>query len=287
MAAGMVQSLLVELGAEAGGHRSAAAGQLRVRGGGRGCIPTRGVALSGLPVERWRRDLGREAVFHFLYCRQKPAPAMALAVCLSSPLMPWSREQGAVLAQTVMDGKYELKAPKGASKEMHAMLSLLREGDTEPATLGEALVRFAALLDGGDELAAHASQARIAVDELAGVLATARTIDWAGLRRAATPRLVTSGETPEFNLEGVTVWRESQEPWRPVRATDRARVLAGPLPRRSRQECRVLGRRCRPGSQTHRTARRDAGPGARSSSRTLPTASGGGRRGGDVSGAAS
>ena len=37
-----------------------------------------GLALSGLPAERWRRDLGREAVFHFLYCRQKPAPAMAL-----------------------------------------------------------------------------------------------------------------------------------------------------------------------------------------------------------------
>ena len=209
-----------------------------------------GLALSGLPAERWRRDLGREAVFHFLYCRQKPAPAMALAVCLSSPLMPWSREQGAVLAQTVMDGKYELKAPKGASAETRAMLSLLREGDTEPATLSEALVRFAALLDGGEEFAAHASQARVAVDELAGVLATARTIDWAGLRRAATPRLVTSGEAPEFNLEGVTVWRESQEPWRPVRATDRARVLAGPLPRRSRQECRVLGRGSRPGSRT-------------------------------------
>ena len=38
-----------------------------------------GIALSGLPVERWHRDLGREAVFHFLYCRQKPAPAMALS----------------------------------------------------------------------------------------------------------------------------------------------------------------------------------------------------------------
>ncbi len=26
-----------------------------------------GLALSGLPVERWRRDLGREVLFHFLY----------------------------------------------------------------------------------------------------------------------------------------------------------------------------------------------------------------------------
>jgi|GEM_PF-3696011 len=65
-----------------------------------------GITLSGLPVERWRRDLGLDAVFHFLYCRQKPAPAMALAICLSLPLMPWSREEMAVLAQAVMDGDY-------------------------------------------------------------------------------------------------------------------------------------------------------------------------------------
>ena len=81
-----------------------------------------GLALSGLPAERWRRDLGREAVFHFLYCRQKPAPAMALAVCLSSPLMPWSREQGAELAQTVMDGDYDLE-PSRARTRMRARCS--------------------------------------------------------------------------------------------------------------------------------------------------------------------
>jgi uncharacterized protein YcbX len=33
---------------------------------------------------------------------------MALAVCLSSRLMPWDREQGAVFAQKVMDGDYAL-----------------------------------------------------------------------------------------------------------------------------------------------------------------------------------
>jgi hypothetical protein len=176
-----------------------------------------GLALSGLPAERWRRDLGREAVFHFLYCRQKPAPAMALAVVLSSPLMPWSREDGAVLAQAVMDGNYELKVLKGATTESCAMLSLLQEGDTEPTTLREALSRFAGLLGGGEEFGAHVGQARQAVDELAGLLGTMRVIDWAGLRRAATPRLITSGDTQAFNLEGVTVWRAGQEPWRPVR----------------------------------------------------------------------
>jgi hypothetical protein len=176
-----------------------------------------GLALSGLPAERWRRDLGREAVFHFLYCRQKPAPAMALAVCLSSPLMPWSREVGAELAQTVMDGDYELEAFEGADAEARAMLDLLREGDSEPASLGAALGRFGFLLDGGEELAAHLMQARAAIEQVRAMLDGAREIEWTALKRAVTPKFVTSGEASEFTREGVTVWRESQEPWRPVR----------------------------------------------------------------------
>jgi ATP-dependent helicase/nuclease subunit B len=49
------------------------------------------------------------------------------------------------------------------------------------------------------------------------LLAGAAEIDWQALRRAVTPKFVTSGEAPDFNLEGVTVWRESQEPWRVVK----------------------------------------------------------------------
>ncbi len=176
-----------------------------------------GLALSGLPAERWRRDLGREAVFHFLYCRQKPAPAMALAVCLGSPLMPWSRETGARLAQAVMDGDYRLLSPQEADRPAREMLDLLREDDSVPATLAEALEAFAALLRGGEELADHLEQARAAVAALRATLGTAAEIDWAALRRAVTPGFLATGEAPDFNLEGVTVWRESQEPWRPVR----------------------------------------------------------------------
>lgn len=176
-----------------------------------------GLPLSGLPAERWRRDLGREAVFHFVYCRQKPAPAMALAVVLSSPLMPWSREDGAVLAQAVMDGKYELEPRKDASAEARAMLDLLREGDSEPATLAAALGRFGALIEGGQEFAAHAGVARAAVEKLLPRLASARELNWSELRRATTPRLITAGEPTEFNREGVTVWRAGQEPWRPAK----------------------------------------------------------------------
>ncbi len=176
-----------------------------------------GLALSGLPVERWRRDLGGEAVFHFLYCRQKPAPAMAFAACLSSPLMPWSREDGAVLAQCVMDGDYRLSPLSSAGSEARAMLSLLREGDDEPRTLAQALQRFVTLLDGGSDFSSHIHQAARLATQLCAALESAADIDWAGLRRRATPRFITSGASPDFNQEGITIWHECQEPWRPVR----------------------------------------------------------------------
>ena len=176
-----------------------------------------GLPLSGLPVEHWRRDLGREAVFHFLYCRQRPAAAMALAVCLSSPLMPWSREDGAGLAQSVMDGRYTLKAPVAAGSAGRAMLELLLGDDAEPAALAASLRDFVALLQGGEVLGAHVLQARETAERLYPLLDGAKTIDWPVLRRAATPRFAPSGEAPDFNREGITVWRESQEAWRPVR----------------------------------------------------------------------
>ncbi len=168
-------------------------------------------------TERWRRDLGREVVFHFLYCRQKPAPAMALAICLSSPLMPWTREQGAVLAQTVMDGDYRLHPLPSIGRDGQVMMGLLRDGDSEPASLAQALLEFVSLLRGSEDLVSHVQQARAAIERLSESLDGVAAIDWAGLRRTVSPRFITSGESPNFNLEGVTLWRESQEPWRPVR----------------------------------------------------------------------
>ena len=178
---------------------------------------TAGVPLSGLPVDHWQRDLGKEALFHFLYCRQKPSPAMALAVCLSSPLMPWTKEQGAVLAQTVMDGDYQLRASRSATQSDRKMLALLREGDENPETLITAIRAFVELLDGSEQFDAHVYQARLMAEELCAALEGRSDIDWRLLRRLSSPKNISTGESPDFNLVGVTVWREGHEPWRPVR----------------------------------------------------------------------
>ena len=178
---------------------------------------TAGLPLSGLPVDHWQRDLGREALFHFLYCRQKPSPAMALAVCLSSPLMPWSKEQGAELAQAVMDGDYRLRPFPTATQSDRQMLELLREGDENPETLLAAIQAFVGLLEGGELFESHVYHAKAKAEELCAALAGRTEIDWAPLRRLSSPKNISTGESPNFNLEGITVWRESQEAWRPVR----------------------------------------------------------------------
>ena len=175
-----------------------------------------GLRLSGLVGERWQRDLGNEAVFHFLFCRQKPAPAMALAVCFSSRLMPWSPEDGAQMAQAVMDGDYSPRLPSRNGDKAERMRDLLLGGDIEPATLAQALDDFANLLNGGDRFATHARRARDAAERVSGQLVGARAIDWTSLRRTVNPEFISGGASPNHNLEGVTVWRELEEPWKHV-----------------------------------------------------------------------
>ncbi|MGE0487251.1 MAG: PD-(D/E)XK nuclease family protein [Gammaproteobacteria bacterium] len=176
-----------------------------------------GLPLAGLPIERWRRDLGRDVVLQFLHCRQKPAPAMAIAACLTSPLMPWSTAAGAQLAQRVMDGDYRLEAAHGSDAKSRAMLALLREGDERPATLLHALRAFATSLGPAGGLDIHLEQAQAAIALLIETLDGANAIDWRELRRLVAPRHLAATDGVTFTREGIAVWRESQEPWRAVR----------------------------------------------------------------------
>ncbi|MEO5344002.1 MAG: PD-(D/E)XK nuclease family protein [Gammaproteobacteria bacterium SHHR-1] len=178
-----------------------------------------GLPLSGLPLEIWRRDLGREALFHFLYAVQKPAPAMALAVLLASPLMPWSREHGGVLAQQVMGGEFRLCPLEGMDKSSINLLYLLGQVVEEPKALGGAISTFVNALRADESHQAHILLARETAARLHAALDGMRSIDWPQLRRLSLPSLLTEEDQPEFLLEGISVWREGKEPWRPARHT--------------------------------------------------------------------
>ena len=181
------------------------------------CFSLAGLRLSGLHGERWKRDLGREAVYHFLHCRQKPAPAMALAACFSSRVMPWPTEVGGELARQVMDGDFSPKLPRDAGAVAHRMRSLLLGADETPESLGSALASFARLLNGGERFAAHAKRAAEAVELLRDALRVASSVDWSELRKLVQPAMITNGSGPEFSVEGIAVWRERQEAWRQVK----------------------------------------------------------------------
>ncbi len=176
-----------------------------------------GLSLSGQLSERWRRDLGSEVVFHFLFCRQKPAPAMALAACLTSPLMPWTTGDGAALAKRVMDGRYDLRPPAEAGPQSIEMIDLIRSGDSKPSDLAEALRRFVDLLAAEDEFELHRARASEAAQRASEVLAEASETDWPTVRRATTPRYIATGDRPRFSIEGITVLRDQHIPWRDVR----------------------------------------------------------------------
>jgi ATP-dependent helicase/nuclease subunit B len=176
-----------------------------------------GLPLAGLPKERWHRDLGREAVFHFLHCREGAPPAMALAACLSSPLMPWTRATGARLAQQLMDGAWGLEPWPGASAKARAMLALLGTGDDSPASLANSLATFVSLLEADERHADDGGRAQVACEQLRNRLVGQESLDWPALRREVVPHYLPSGEAVDYSLEGVTVWREGMEPWRAVR----------------------------------------------------------------------
>jgi len=176
-----------------------------------------GLVLSGLSADIWKRDLGREVLFHFLYCRQTPAPAMALSVCLSSPLMPWTREQGAVLAQAIMDGDYRLRALPGATTEERAMLQCIAGGEDTPASLIEAIKSFVALINDHDLYIEHINTAKSTAEVLCERLRGCTEIPWKTLRRISSPKNIRSTGDIDYNQQGVTVWREDQFPWREVK----------------------------------------------------------------------
>jgi RecB family exonuclease len=176
-----------------------------------------GIAASGLPAEQSVRDLGREVVFHFLRCARKPAPAMALAACLSSPLMPWSSRDGAVLAQSIMDGNYALEPLADASPEAKRVLTLVREGAQTTAAIRNALNAFASCLSSREDLTAHTEIALETVAAIDSALTAMDDIDWQAIFALSTPTSLVSDNRTVYTQEGVTVWQENQEPWRAVK----------------------------------------------------------------------
>ena len=167
-----------------------------------------GIPLSGLSKGAVERDLGREAVFNFLFCRQQPTPKMAEQALLSSPLLPKEGTE----ERTTLEGLIHAPDPRKDPDQ------------AEPSVLHAALGEFLTILqdrktdkDFAPALVTHFKQAADAVGKLQKELDNTETVDWPALRRLVTPEPVVLEGKAEYTLQGVTVIRESREPWRDVR----------------------------------------------------------------------
>lgn len=178
-----------------------------------------GLPVSGLEGAPRLRNLGGEAVFLFLATRRRPAPVMALAALYSSPLMPWDTVTGNRLAMRIMGGKFDPEAPAEMPSEGRRMMDLLREEHEAPRSLAEALKTFGSLLTGSGTMARHAEAARAALESLGGAIRRIKGNDvpWEELASLVPQDLVPSGAGLELTREGVALFLEGEEPWRPVR----------------------------------------------------------------------
>jgi len=178
-----------------------------------------GLPVSGLEGAPRLRNLGGEAVFLFLVTRRRPAPAMALSALYSSPLMPWDAATGNRLAMRIMDGKFRPEAPAEMPSEGRRMMDLLREEQDAPRSLAAALKTFGSLLTGSGPMAWHAEAARTALESLGEAIRRikGKDVPWEELTSLVPQAPVPSGAGLELTREGVALFLEDEEPWRPVR----------------------------------------------------------------------
>ncbi|MEI8355852.1 MAG: PD-(D/E)XK nuclease family protein, partial [Deltaproteobacteria bacterium] len=186
-----------------------------------------GLPLSGIGREIAGRDIGREAVYYFLLCKQGLAPAMALATILTSPLMPWTIAEGHRFAQKVIKGDFKLNAPEDAGFETKVMLPLIKKNISTTAELADALEKFVTRLcqcrSSEDPLYASRKRAEESVRIVTEIISGAvRSIDdelWKELLRICQPQSISIAIKSENSLtrEGVAVFHEGDEPWRRVR----------------------------------------------------------------------
>jgi hypothetical protein len=163
-----------------------------------------GVPLSGLPASLPERDIIGETALHLALAKRPPTPAMVLASLALSPLMPWSAQTGRDLAESLMGGDFrgEVLSPTPAHKELWT--------DIRAAAGSLSQLRF--LMDRICDQIAQGSEVRARLPIPPGE----GSPDWEAILRGIqiAPQ---SAPDPDRNLEGVSLWKAQESPWRPCR----------------------------------------------------------------------
>ena len=181
-----------------------------------------GIPLSGLPSALPERDAVGETLLHLLLAKRSPAPAMVVASLCLSPLMPWDAQTGRDLAEAVMKGRTDSQIER--SFPLHAeFLKALQK----PAV---SLSQLRLLMD---RICEGLTDGRVTRARMAGLLEGEGSPDWEVIIKAVQIETPAVGQ-PERNIEGVSVWKADESPWRPCRNLIVADFSEGLYPARPR-----------------------------------------------------
>ncbi len=134
-----------------------------------------GLVASNLPMPAPRRNIGAEAVLHFVQCRRRPAPAMALASLYCSPVLCWSPEDGNAIAHGVMKGDFVPRHARTLAGKSALLFALIRA--PAPRTTRQLKLQlraFRRLLSGDPDLREDVLEAKVQIVRLLAALGTAR-----------------------------------------------------------------------------------------------------------------
>lgn len=176
-----------------------------------------GIPLSGLDSAISQRDIGAEVIFYFLLSMRKPAPVMALAAFLTSPLLPWGNAAGQNLAQRIMNGRFDFPAPHGSSIGARQLLDFLREGAEKADELRRALDLLGGCLKVDKKVEDCRLKALDLKECLVSILPQEGQVPWEKLLQVCVPACRRSEEGLQFYRQGVAVFPGREEPWRRVR----------------------------------------------------------------------
>jgi hypothetical protein len=172
------------------------------------------IPVSGLPKVTYYRDHGVEAVLNYLICQQKPAPVMAMAAFLISPLMPWAKETGIELSDELMGGKYDIELAPGVAPAERQALSLIQENNETVPALNKSLLLFKKIITAhANTPKFHVDRAVDSIDSVLAVLSHESNINWAKLKQLVQPEQLREELAGETMQEGVAVSLDSREPW--------------------------------------------------------------------------
>ena len=171
-----------------------------------------GLPLAGFNRSVGQRDLGCETLRVFLLCLRKPAPIMAIAALLTSPLMPWSSKQGQAMAQAVMEGNVRLRSiqiPAAARK----IMNFLEEGALTPRELQGHLKKINRLLSSKELYYEHLQRADDTINRLQSSLSAMAHLDWDTLLSLAAPESLSALKPVDYWQGGIAVFHEGRLPW--------------------------------------------------------------------------